>query len=380
MNSKLLFKCAVILLLYSCNRQTSNQDYPVLKVNLEEIPTSLFDIFEKVELISLETNRESLIRWITKIKYYQDTFYLFDDRQAALFFFDNTGKYIDKIHRIGQGPGEYRYIYDFFIDTLQSQIGMLSPFGSVFYYDLHGDFIKRVDLPSPPPNYQRVELLSDNNCIFWSSTRGEVDNLNLVSMETGEKTGGYTYDEKHMHGGWPLQVFHRDEKGNIYFIRGFSNEVFMIMPDGLKIAYAWDFGNKTFDIKKYNLPNTADRNADAQRFYQLFVDGEISNVYHFPLQDQTDLYYYANMEFPFNIYKQLFYNKKTGKYHFFERTTEGVSFNSPVLISNEFMLAELKYEEKDAVAPYLFSEEDRQKLADFQEEDNPCLLKLTFKK
>ena len=380
---KLLLKFIIVLLLCSCNRQVSNnKNYPVLKVTLDETKTSLFDIFEKVELIPLETNQEFLIRWITKVKYYQDTFYLLDDEQGALFIFDYTGQYINKIHRIGQGPGEYRYIYDFFIDTLQLQIGMLSPFGSVFYYDLNGEFIKRVDLPNPPPGYRHVEVLPDNNCIFWSSTGtgDKWDALNIVSMETGEKTVGSTYDENHILRSWALQVFHRDENENVYFIRGFSNEVFMVTSDGLKTAYAWDFGNKHFDIKTYNLPNTSDRNADARRFRQLFMDGEISNAYHFVLQDQTDLYYYANMRFPFDICKHLLYNKKTNSYHFFERTAEGVSFNTPVLITNEFVLAELDFKEKESIVPYLFSEEDKRRLANFKEEDNPCLLKLTFKK
>ena len=366
----------------SCNRQVSSYNYPVLKVTLEETQTSLFDIFEKAELIPLETNRESLIMLVTKIKYHCNTFYLLDHRQGALLFFDDTGKYIDKIHRKGQGPGEYQFIYDFFIDTTQLQVGMLSPFGSVFYYDLQGSFIKKVDLPNPPPNYQRVELLIDNNCIFWSATEtgDKWDALNIVSMESGEKTGGCTYNENHMLRGWTAHVFHCDEKGNVYFIRGFSNEVFTVTPDGLKIAYAWDFGNKTFDIKKYRLPNTTDRSTDAQRFRQSFDNGEVSNSYHFVLQDQTDLYYYAYMRFAFDKRKHLFYNKKTNNYHFFEHTAEGISIKQPALITDEFMLAELDFNEKEAIAPYLFSEEDKRRLANFKEEDNPCLVKLTFKK
>jgi len=382
MKLKLLYKCFVVLLFCSCNQQNSNnKDYPVLKVTLDETKTSLFDIFEKVELIPLETNQESLVKEVTKIKHHRDIFYLFDFRQGALFFFDNTGQYIDKIHRIGQGPGEYKYIYDSFIDTLQLQIGMLSPFGSVFYYDLDGNFINKVDLPRPPNGYRYVELLPENNCIFWSYTANtQWDAFNIVSMETGEKIGSFTYDESYHLDSWTRQVFHRDENGNLYFIRGFSHEVFMVTPDGLKIAYAWDFGNKTFDIKKYKLPFSTNPSLDREKFRQSFMNGEISNSYHFYLQDQTDLYYYAYLRFAFDKRKHLFHNKKNHKYHFFERTSEGVSIKQPVLITKEFMLATLDFDDKEVIAPYLFSEEDRRRLADFKEEDNPCLLKLTFKR
>ena len=382
MNFKLLFKCVIVLLLCSCSRQTANdKGYPVLKVTLAETKTSLFDIFEKAELIPLETNQESLITLITKAKHYHDIFYLLDDKQGALFIFDNTGQYIDKIHRIGQGPGEYRYIYDFFIDTLQSQIGMLSPFGSVFYYDLHGNFIEKIDLPHPPNGYRFVELLSDNNCIFWSSTGIEKwDDFNIVSMETGEKIAGFVYDENPRIKNWTNQVFHRDKKGNVYFIRGFSHEVFMVTPEGFKTAYAWDFGDKKFDILKYNLPNTTNHSFDTYQFSESFNNGEVPNSYVFSLQAQTNLYYYTTIRFSLNIRKHLFYNKKTNNYHFFEHTTEGIYFKQPVSVTEEFILSELDFSDKEAIAPHLFSEEDKRRLADFKEEDNPCLVKLTFKK
>jgi hypothetical protein len=51
----------------------------------------------------------------------------------------------------------------------------------------------------------------------------------------------------------------------------------------------------------------------------------------------------------------------------------------PLLITDDYMLAELSYEEKATVEPYL-SEEDRVLLHRFKEEDNPYLLKLYFKK
>ena len=90
------------------------------------------------------------------------------------------------------------------------------------------------------------------------------------------------------------------------------------------------------------------------------------------------------MRFAFDTRKHLFYHKQTNNYHFFEHTTEGVSIIRPVLITDDFMLSELDFEKKEALAAYLFSDEDRQKLAkfqeDFQEEDNPCLVKYTFKK
>ena len=386
MNYKYFFICTAFLLLCSCNQQVdtqlfpNHQDYHILKVSLEETNTSLFDIFEKIELVPLETNDESLIKQIVKVKYYQNCFYVLDN-QNALFFYNHTGKYLNKIHRIGQGPGEYQLIYDFFIDTLQSQVGMLSPYGSVFHYNFQGVFIKKTDLPHPPPSYGNVELFSDSTYLLWSSVPfGEFEGLNIVSMETGEKIGGFIYNEHPVFSTWS-QVFYRDDKGNVYLTRGFSNDVFIVTPEGLEIAYSWDFGKRNNNIEKLRLSNSLqEMNETAQRFRDSFWNGESSVSYLLSLQHQTDLYYYATMWFAFRKMKHLFYHKQTGKFHLFERTTEGVSIERPLLITDEFMLAELGFENKESIAPWLFSDDDRKKLADFQEEDNPYLLKFTFKR
>ena len=134
MSKRKLFTCfAFALLLWaSCTDTSSPKGYPVLKASLKETNTSLFDLFEKVELIPLETTDSSLIKWTSKVRYHAGKYYVFDEAQSALFIFDDRGSYINKIHRIGQGPGEYEHIYDFCLDTICSRIDMLSPWGAVF--------------------------------------------------------------------------------------------------------------------------------------------------------------------------------------------------------------------------------------------------------
>jgi len=388
---KLLLFCPVLLLLCSCNQQIqkkfpNHKDYHVLHVSLDETKTSLFDIFEKVELIPLETCNEALIKVIRKILYYNNVYYVFDEKLGSLFLFDQNGKFINKIHRIGQGPGEYQLIYDFFVDTLQSQIGMLSPYGSVLYYSIQGDFIKKINLPPPPPSYLYVELLRDNICLFWTAPAFpplvDEDALTFVSMDTGEKTGGLRYEEHHALWMWNGHVLHRDNKENVFLTRGFSNDVFIITPNGIQIAYTWDFGNRNNNMDKIKLSNSVEElNETAKRFRESFNNGESFFLsYCFSRQNQTDLYYYAYLRFAENKRKHLFYHKQTNQYHFFEHTAEGHSINNPLLMTNEFMLAELDFGKKESIAPYLLSDKDREILSNFQEEDNPCLLKFTFKR
>ena len=389
MNHNLLFFCLLAFFVCSCNQIVfDHKEYPVLKVSLKETNTSLFDIFEKVELIPLETKKASLIEWISKIEYYNGRFYILDSFQGALFIFDHNGAFIDKIHRIGRGPGEYQYIEDLFLDTLRSQIGMLSPWGDMLYYDMFdgNQFIKKVGLPHPPNGYARVAHLSDDDYIFWSGTDNMTDALNIVCMEHGgHKVRGFNYEEIRQLRTPELGVFHHDEEGNVFFMRSFSNNVYLVTYDELKIAYAWDFGKQNNRINRHTIPDKL----QGRDLYSAFNNGSIPGIsYSFALQDQTDLYYYANVIIfspgseaeIFHGRKHLFYHKQTGKYHFFSRTSEGVPFDRPFLMTNDYMLAELLFDEKETIKAYLHSDEDRTRLANFKEEDNPMIMKLTFKR
>ena len=63
MNGKPFFYTVLFFILFSCtNTPTPDKDYPILKASLEETNTSLYDIFEKVEIIPLETIESSLIK------------------------------------------------------------------------------------------------------------------------------------------------------------------------------------------------------------------------------------------------------------------------------------------------------------------------------
>jgi len=44
------------------------------------------------------------------------------------------------------------------------------------------------------------------------------------------------------------------------------------------------------------------------------------------------------------------------------------------------MLAELLFDEKETIKAYLLNDGDRTRLSNFKEEDNPMIMKLTFKR
>ncbi|CEN51539.1 6-bladed beta-propeller [Capnocytophaga canis] len=107
------------LLLISCkNESIRPQSDNQIKIdpNKKEL---FFDIKQAQfsETIPLESTEHSLLGNIDKMLIKNNHMYILDKEIAeAIFVFDEKGKFIYKIDRSGQGPGEYSSLDDFTID------------------------------------------------------------------------------------------------------------------------------------------------------------------------------------------------------------------------------------------------------------------------
>jgi len=92
-----VFYIILIATLFAC-RHEKEVDYPVLSVDITRLNTpSVFDIFEKVEIIPLETTDNSLLGNIFGIAFYNNHYYITDLKGESLFCFDEHGKFVRKI-------------------------------------------------------------------------------------------------------------------------------------------------------------------------------------------------------------------------------------------------------------------------------------------
>jgi hypothetical protein len=93
-------------------------------------------------LIPLETGDDVLIRGISQLVLHQDRYYALDKTQCIVFVFDLQGKYLFKINKRVQGPGEYAFAVDIHINPFTGYLELLSPAGLLYEYDLDGKFVK----------------------------------------------------------------------------------------------------------------------------------------------------------------------------------------------------------------------------------------------
>ena len=383
---RIYFTIFIVTFLYSCgkvNDSINDESAVTLKSSLEETKTSFFDLFKKVEIIPLETTEQSLIKFPQKVDCYDDTLYVFDEDLFTVFIFDRTGKYLNKVDKIGQGPGEYTLIYDFCIDKKNRTINMLSPLGVHYVYDFDAQFVKSYNLPTPPQSRYKFGKYSDESYVYWSmiGPSGEYrdSNLNLISLELNKNLKHFGIKDHHYTQLYTSFPFH-NYNDSLFFMRPFSNDVYLLSEDGAKIAYSWDFGKETMciDVVNHKYPEHPDVNQADMEFYNMFDNGEVKEAqYCYVLQNQTDKYYYSRVRFAHNVRKNLFYEKSSKKTMFFEKTTESISFD-PIYFSNEYLVFLIEPDQKDMMLPVL-TDGEKAKLENIDEANNPVLVKCYFK-
>ncbi len=147
----ILLSLIFTLMFYSC--QTNQKEIEAkYKIDISsDIQGGEFqDIFINNRYITLETNEESLVGNITKLYISADRIYVMDQIKArSLFVFDNFGNFKYKISRIGNGPGEYMIISDFFVDEQTKTITLLANGRKIIQFDYDGNFISEHNITLP---------------------------------------------------------------------------------------------------------------------------------------------------------------------------------------------------------------------------------------
>jgi hypothetical protein len=101
--------------------------------------------FSNVRYIPLETDTNCLIGYIDKTLVRDNRIYVADFYKAtSLFVFDMNGRFLFKIARMGEGPGEYLSFRDFDIQS-NGDIYMFDYFGRKFLvFDSEGKYLRKI--------------------------------------------------------------------------------------------------------------------------------------------------------------------------------------------------------------------------------------------
>ena len=155
MKKHLFYSLLMLMSLMGCNSAKANPEAEVVEEVQEGLPVinlsegveevsalNLSDAAERVEIVKLETTRQSLISDIEHIQVTKDDIWVYHLKDARVYRFDHNGKFLNKVGKIGNGPEEYIRMAFFWVDDHAREVYILTTLSGVKVYDYEGNFIR----------------------------------------------------------------------------------------------------------------------------------------------------------------------------------------------------------------------------------------------
>ena len=368
-------KLTIIILasyiMFGCGQKNIAIDSLTLSVNLNQSSLQFNDVFSYAEIIPLETTDSSLIVYPHKVIEHKRNLFIYDLHLTKACVFDHRGKFIRQIGRIGQGPGEYTWLQSISMDKKNDVFHLIEPIGKYHDFTLDGKLISTRNYPNGSVYHSMHHL--DNYIVLWSPP---IDNeshcLIIIDPQSMEIINTYDNGPKILQDG-NFYTFNED----LFFFKYQENYVHKVTKASLSLAFQWDFGRD--NLKMYDLGFTYEDDnyqTENELYWEYMKDGTIP--YLFVCQAQNNKYYYTCLRHIYKYDKSVFYRKSDGKYLVFGEKSWNMPTNA-LVFTDEYMIILLKqnnYENFKSILP----NSEYQKLESMTEDDNPCLLKLYFKK
>jgi hypothetical protein len=368
-----------LLLLWGCGSPNNVSDNP-MSVDIDaRHEVSVFDIFERIELIPLETTDESIFRASNDLIYYNGVLYILDGIGRKIFAFDSAGKFLFKIDDRGQGPQEYLHISDFEIDRQRNVMLVLDPVSnSLFEYDLNGRFLHRQRLPTIIGAYGWLRYLGDNIIAFWTfdnDNRLKFYDRNLDSIFSEH----LPLQERNMFDLFSAGVF--PNSNLLMRDAALNNNIYEIFPDGTySIAYTWDFGRLNNSVAMTrNFPDIPRSQEEWEAVERRRRNSEFVN-YFFTSIGGNQTYRYAQIVRK-NQNINLLHNISEGKTRVFTEFSEGATF-FPIFWNDEFVigLGPFAGYNEETIPDAILDDRNLEIKRNICEFDNPVLIKYYFRR
>jgi hypothetical protein len=372
----------LICCLFSCSKNEKVNPVEIIEIDIQneiDVTKSLTtNYFKKRKIVKLETTAESIISQINRLILFEGKYYIFDMNSKSVFTFNESGKFISRIKRVGKGPGEYLQISDFTIDTKNKQIILLCDIPNcLIYYDLNGNFLKQIK----NNEYFRYITSNDNYFHFVNLLIKYGDKY--ITTQKEELTTKFLPIEKFVQNK-DFYSIHPNiiKSSSTYIFKVYDNVVYQITENEVLPKYQFNFGTKNF------AENIASEN-DLQNILKLSMDRslvcrindfrECDNYLTFGTWPFSRIYIYNKLEKTCKLFSK-FYDPETGLY-LSEMIGHDGNGNELIFSVDPSSFANniLEIKNKDEMAENKTYNEFKSIAENVKDTDNPILMIYTLK-
>ncbi|MDR1372245.1 MAG: 6-bladed beta-propeller [Dysgonamonadaceae bacterium] len=262
-----LFLSLTLILGCSKKKENSIASADVISINpaSAEEYINLSELVDSVQCIKLQIDSGDVMGEIQRIIIRDKYIYAKDKSLKQIFVFDKEGKFISKLDKRGQGPGEYINFSAFFVDEKEEYLELLNFRGKtikIFKYDnIDFNFIESSSLPGVSYNSCRKQngIYYFSNCQMDNSINGNKTNANLFIL--GKDSVLHSFFDKNIetNNNYFLpygENFTLNEKDELFVSLMYDNTFYQLDNGNVYPFLKIDFGKYNMDVSVGNKSTT----------------------------------------------------------------------------------------------------------------------------
>lgn len=381
MKHSLLFVCCIFFC--ACNNADDNAgNVRTIRFDIDEQSReiSFFDIFERVDIIPLETSDSSLLSPAIVAAVYNDTTYAMDFLvNKNIKTYSPSGAFISTLCQKGDAPDDYIAAANIFVNPYTGHFELLENNNTLNIYDRNTKKkITKLKLGSEQFSKpaQQCFPVDENKYALFSSFSSE-NNILVYDSKTEQRTlltkpvseniikAGLNHN---------FAPFRMQPNGTITLNTLLDRNIYKYEHDALVPYTVLDFGEK-HNIDNYILPSTPVK--DVKNILNDNKDKIVSGVFP-PIKWGNKFFCTIMMgEENYNLYSNL----HTGENACFKTTTEGVTFSTGGVLVDDTLYNVTPINILDKyITESILDEKNKNILLYMKEDDNPVILRYKLKK
>ena len=249
----------IFVFIISCDTPVNERNLNLKTIKLDDSivakESSIDELINEYFFVKLETKEESLITTIDKIQVSNDTLFIGDFSQNAILIFNIKGEFINKISRLGRGPGEYLHIADFSLDPQSGNIVLLDAgTRKLRTYKKNGEFVSQKDINIKIAG--EAFFIEDKGNYIYYRDNGFIqkvtlkNNISVVDNNQNYINSGAPIAEAHVNISIGVSGHIDSDSSNTYVWPAFNDTIYRIEKGHLIKPYAKLDIQKKWDVKK----------------------------------------------------------------------------------------------------------------------------------
>ena len=176
---------------------------------------------------------------------------------------------------------------DFSFNTSTRAISLLSPFGEIINYNLNGQFLNRITLPTKP-NYLACSWINKQDLALWSAVNHNEAGVSVVNIESGKKYYEDWYNDRIIDMSRLKPFYYWN--GSVYFATPLTNIVYEISDSVMRPSYMWDLGDK--NTSENYISKLIDIKDPSERNDKMIADMESGSLTYPIFNGENEKYYF----------------------------------------------------------------------------------------